>query len=307
LPTGSDSDRDGIADEHEQALLEKFRPTFLVGIADCDFLPAEFLPGSEKPRAVARNGTIYGQVFARRTGPEKDVLIEIHYYHLWARDCGRTGHALDAEHVAVLVSGQYSQPVAAWRALYWYAAAHENTLCDRSAAVKASAIRAEDRGAVVWVSQGKHASFLSPAGCDKGCGQDRCGEAVALSPAAVINIGEPEAPLNGAVWTGSPDWPLAEKMRTAFPDDLLVQLADAESEVQVRRSGQHLQQVISAGGTSLDVVGVSNDHTSAAMSAAGARTNRALGMSARSVGRSFKRAESFIRQVLPVEQPTSSR
>jgi hypothetical protein len=233
------------------------------------------LAGSEKPRTVARNGTIYGQVFPRSSSPRKGALIEIHYYHLWARDCGRTGHAPDAEHVAALVSGEDSQPVSTWTAVYWYAAAHEGTLCDRSAAVNALAIRAEDRGAVVWVSQGKHASFLSPAGCDKGCGQDHCGEAIALGPPAIINIGEPGAPLNGAVWTRSRDWPLTEKMRTAFSDDLLAHLAETASEVQVRGSRQHVQPVISAGGTSLDVVGVSNDHTSAAMSAAGARTNRA--------------------------------
>lgn len=307
LPLAGDSDRDGIADEREQALLEKFRPTFLISVADCDLLPAEFLAGSEKPRAVARNGTIYGQVFPRSSSSENSALVEIHYYHLWARDCGRTGHALDAEHVAVLVSGEPSQPVSAWRAVYWYAAAHEDTLCDRSAATRASAIGAEDRGSVVWVSQGKHASFLSLAGCDKGCGQDRCGEAMALSPAAMINIGEPGAPLNGAVWAASRDWPLAQKMRTAFSDDLLAHLAEADGEVLVTGSHQRLQQVISAGGTSLAAVGVSNDHTSAAMSAAGASTNRALGNSARSVGRSFRRAESFIRQVLPVEQPNSSR
>jgi hypothetical protein len=307
LPPASDSDRDGIADEREQALLEKFRPTFLISVADCDFLPAEFLAGSEKPRAVARNGTIYGQVSPRSSSPEKGALIEIHYYHLWNRDCGRRRHALDAEHIAVLVSGEDSQPVSAWRAVYWYAAAHENTLCDRSAAVKALTIGAEDRGAVVWVSQDKHASFLSPAGCGKGCGQDRCGKAIALSPPAIINVGEPGAPLNGAVWTRSRAWPLAEKMRTAFSDDLLAQLAGAESEVQVRGPRQHLQPGIAAGGTSLDAVALSNDHTSTALSAAGARTNRALGMSARSVGRSFKRAGSFIRQTLPVEQPNSSR
>lgn len=63
LARAGDYDRDGIADEREQELLEKFRPTFLVGTADCDVLPSEFLAGSGKPRAVARNGIIYGQVF----------------------------------------------------------------------------------------------------------------------------------------------------------------------------------------------------------------------------------------------------
>ena len=305
-PLGNDNDRDGIADEHEQALLENFRPTFLFSVNDCDSLPAEFLSGSEKPRAIGRNGTIYGQVFPRRTSPEEGALIEIHYYHLWARDCGRTGHPLDAEYVAVLVSGEDSQPVPAWRAVYWYAAAHEDTVCDRSSAAKASVIGAED-GIVVWVSQGKHASFLSRAGCEKGCGQDRCGEAIALSAAAIINIGEPGALLNGAVWTRSPDWPLSQKMQTAFSDELLAQLAGAESEIQVRASRQHLQPVVSAGGVSLDAFARTNNQTSAALSAAGTSTNRALDITARNVGRSLKQATSAIRQSLRFPRPSSSK
>jgi hypothetical protein len=296
--TDRDNDRDGIADEYEQALLEKFRPRFLISRADCDFLPAEFLAGSEKPRVVASNGTIYGQVFPRGTSPEKNALAELHYYHLWARDCGRTGHPLDVEHVAVLVSGQYSPPVSAWRAVYWYTAAHENTLCDRSAAGRAFALGTEDSGIDVWISHGKHASFLSLAGCEKGCGQDRCTEAFALDQPRIINIGEPGAPLNGAVWTGSREWPFLEKMGTAFSDGLLARLAHAESVVQVRNSRQQLQPVISAGGTSLDAASSGNDHTSAGVSAAGASTDRALGTSARSVSRSFKRVGSIIGGIL---------
>lgn len=306
-PPGNDDDRDGIADEYEQALLETFRPTFLISVNDCDNLPAEFLSDSEKPRAVARNGTIYGQVFPRRTGPEKSALIEIHYYHLWSRDCGRTGHPLDAEYVAVLVSGEPSQPAPAWKAVYWYAAAHEDTVCDRSSAAKASVIGTQDRGIAVWVSHGKHASFLSPAGCEKGCGHDRCGETIALSAAAIINLGEPGAPLNGAVWTSSPGWPLSEKMQTAFSDELLAQLADADNEIQVGASRQHLQPVASAAGKSLDAFARTNDQTSAALSAAGTSTNRALDITARNVGRSLKQATSAIRQSLRFPRPSSSK
>lgn len=294
-----DRDGDGISDEREQALLEKFRPAFLVSAADCDQLPAEFLPGSETPRVVARNGTIYGQVFPRPASPENRALIEIHYYHLWARDCGLTGHPLDTEHVAVLVSGESSQPFSAWRAVYWYAAAHQDTLCDRSTAARASALGAEDCGVQVWVSQGKHASFLRSADCAKGCGRDRCGEAVALSPAPIINIGEPGAPLNGAMWTGSRAWPLAEKMRTDFPPEMLARLATAEDEVRTSGSLPHTQGVISAGGASVEAVATSGDQASAAVSKAGAETHSALGTGVRSVGRALKRAGSFIGRALP--------
>jgi hypothetical protein len=176
---------------------------------------------------------------------------------------------LDVEHVAVLVSGQYSQPVSAWRAVYWYTAVHENTLCDRSAAGWASALGTEDSGIDGWISHGKHASFLSPARCEKGCGQDRCSEAFALDQPRIVNIGEPGAPLNGAVWIGSCEWPFLEKMGTAFSDGLLARLAHAESVVQVRGSRQQLQPVISAGGTSLDAAARGNNQTSAAVSPRG--------------------------------------
>src|ERR1051326_9001673 len=102
-----DADHDGIDDALEAALLERFRPVFMVGSGDCDQLPAEFAAttplGSTPPRAIARNGTIYGQVF-RRGSDAGAQLAEIHYYHLWTRDCGKRGHDLDAEHVAVLIA-----------------------------------------------------------------------------------------------------------------------------------------------------------------------------------------------------------
>jgi hypothetical protein len=298
-PANGDRDGDGIADQQEQELLEKFRPRLLVSAADCDSVPAEFEAGSEMPRPVARNGTIYGQVFAHAAGPEKQPLLEIHYYHLWARDCDLTGHPLDAEHVSVLVTGDPSLPITAWRAVAWYAAAHQDTLCDRSTAARASALGAEDRGVEVWVSQGKHASFLRPADCAHGCGQDRCGDTVVLSPGPIFNIGEPGRPLNGALWAGSRAWPLAEKMKTDFPPELLARLANTESEVRATGSLQHAQPVISAGGASVEAVASSGDQVSAAVSRAGGQTHSALGSGVRGVGNALKRTGSFIGSAWP--------
>ena len=112
----ADQDHDGLSDEFEQSLLAKFVPVFHVSADDCAGLPAEFTPDSVRPVTAAVNGTIYGQVF--RSGP----YIEIHYYNLWARDCGSLGHALDAEHVSGLLSASDNP-----RALYWFAAAHQAT------------------------------------------------------------------------------------------------------------------------------------------------------------------------------------
>jgi hypothetical protein len=114
--------------------------------------------------------------------------------------------------------------------LYWYAAAHEETLCDASNAAVASALDAEERGATVWISRGKHGSFLNEYKCRLGCGGDICKKVVAMPIEKVINIGEPDAPLNGADWTASEEWPLKQKMRTDFSDVMLARLDDSAAD-----------------------------------------------------------------------------
>jgi hypothetical protein len=119
-----DSDHDGLADGVEQSLLEQFQPQFLISGHDCSGKPAEFAPLLKNPVAAADDGVIYGQVFP---SPARAGEVELHYYDLWRTDCGQAGHVLDAEHVSALVSRDES---GSWKARYWYAAAHEDTLCD---------------------------------------------------------------------------------------------------------------------------------------------------------------------------------
>jgi hypothetical protein len=125
------------------------------------------------------------------------------------------GHALDAEHVAVLLKtspGADADKAKTWHAVYWYAAAHEDTVCDASQMTRASTLHAEDRGARVWISAGKHASFLNEELCHHGCGGDRCKNMHALASPGVVNLGELHTPMGGAVWAGSARWPLADKL-----------------------------------------------------------------------------------------------
>ena len=91
----SDSDRDGLSDSVEQALLNQFRPQFLIGEDDCSGRPAEFKRGTTVPQVEAVNGTIYGQVFSAKHVGISVPSAEIHYYLLWRMDCGSHGHALD--------------------------------------------------------------------------------------------------------------------------------------------------------------------------------------------------------------------
>jgi hypothetical protein len=174
---------------------------------DCSNRPAEFEASVATPVVAAENSTIYGQAFRR---PGHGEQIELHFYDLWRKDCGQRGHNLDAEHVSALLE---RDAAGVWKARYWYAAAHEDTLCDASQVARAGMLKAESHGPELWVSSGKHAAFLSQAICPRGCGADRCVDEEQLSISKLINVGEPSAPMNGAIWTASGEWPLVEKLR----------------------------------------------------------------------------------------------
>src|SRR5215831_15888475 len=215
--TGPDNDHDGLPDDFEQAVLDKFTPMWKISATDCNILPAEFLPNTPTPTVKAQNGTIYGQVFFRGSS-SLGYFVEAHFYDLWGDDCGVLGHHLDAEHVSVLIRAlDPSQPLSEWHASQWYAGAHEDTLCDASEIASAAIIDSEDHGATIWIARGKHSAFFSQRACSiGGCGLDRCeSSTLTLSPSP-INVGELATPLNGAVWTASDQWPLAVKMGTDF-------------------------------------------------------------------------------------------
>ena len=219
--TGEDNDRDGLPDDFEQAILEKFRPTWKISATDCDVMPAEFLPGASNPTVKAKNGTIYGQVFFRGSS-RLGFFVEAHFYDLWAEDCGFiNSHSLDAEHVSVLVrAADPSQPISEWHASQWYAGAHEDTPCDSSQFAPPAIIDSEDKGATIWIARAKHGAFFSQEVCRAGgcgLGLDRCEGPLVTFSNSPVNLGEPNAPLNGAVWTSSDRWPLLVKMRTDFP------------------------------------------------------------------------------------------
>jgi hypothetical protein len=340
-PTSAiDSDHDGISDDLEQALLVQFAPKFLVGSHDCSNIPAEFQPGNSTPLVKTENGTIYGQVFPATDPIDGAPAAEIHYYHLWRVDCGPHGHILDTEHVSVLVradparadlarasnselpSGHApadnSQPAsdsepgsrpdlasATWKALYWYAAAHENTVCDVSQIARASTLHAENTGPSVWISPGKHASYLNQALCERGCGADRCENMTVLAPAKLINLGEATHPMNGSAFIASSAWPLNAKMsETNFPAPVLARLNELPgSDIAWFNAGRHPKQGIIAisSTTGRDALGgldtaanhtdnslsIAHDSTGNALQKSYRHTTHALGASARHVGKAL--------------------
>jgi hypothetical protein len=236
--------------------------------------------------------------------------VEIHFYHLWKRDCGPHGHDLDTEHVAVLVRGsERDVDAATWKAVYWYAAAHENTVCDVSQIARASAVEGEERGAKVWVSPGKHASYLNEKLCGGGCGADKCVDMVALRPGKIVNLGEVGRPMNGSTFVGSSEWPLMAKMgATNFPAESIARLSGLQDgDIAWTGAGKRSKQQIIAvsgatergiasgvGGTAGSVgdaatstgtaIGVAEGDTGDALAKSATHTGHALGTAARAVG-----------------------
>ncbi len=250
----------------------------------------------------SEDGTIYGQVFPAKDSIDGAPAAEIHYYHLWRIDCGPHGHPLDAEHVSVLVRASKPDLASAtWKALYWYAAAHENTVCDVSQIAHASTLHAEDAGPSVWISPGKHASYLNQALCEKGCGADRCENMTALAPAKLVNLGEPGYPMNGSVFIGSSAWPLSAKMsETNFPAPALARLGELpDSEIAWFNQGKHPRQGIIAissttgqaitggGRDTLSGISTAEDSGGSALHKSYRHTRHALGTSAQHVGKAL--------------------
>jgi hypothetical protein len=280
----TDSDSDGLSDALEQRLLDQFAPNFMVAEHDCSISPAEFKPGVRTPNVKADNGTIYGQVFPAKDAIDHAVIAEIHYYHLWRKDCGSHGHPLDTEHVAVLVRAPETDPaVTSWKAIYWYAAAHENTVCDVSQIARAATLHAEDHGATVWISPGKHASYLNGTLCHRGCGADRCEKMVPLNSAAPVNLGEPEHPANGSLFVSSTEWPLKAKMSaTNFPGPAVARLNQLpDTDIAWFNPGRHPAQ---------GVIATSNS-TGQAIAGGGRNTTIAISLAASSTGDALSTAD----------------
>ncbi|WP_051979693.1 hypothetical protein [Edaphobacter aggregans] len=291
VATAQDSDRDGLSDALEAELLRQFEPRWMVGKDDCSVRPARFAEGVAQPTVVEDDGTVYGQAFPVRSHGDE---VELHFYQLWRRDCGQMGHPLDAEHVAVLLrrdDGADGQPK--WRAVYWYAAAHEDTVCDASQMTRASTLKAEDKGATVWVSPGKHASFLSEELCSHGCGGDRCVDMERMKTAEVVNVGELSRPMDGAMWVSFAGWPLAEKMRRSDFGEARVERLERLPETDVawaNPSKRPAQAAIYGGNSALNGVAVGEHNTDTALVLANDKTSGALDSAQKSTGNALTKS-----------------
>jgi hypothetical protein len=301
LPAGADAqdlDRDGLDDGLEQRLLARFVPTFVLSAGECDGLPASFLAERADPHLRARDGTIHGHATPRGRAADGAPLVEVKFFHLWGRDCGRTPHALDAEHVsALLTAPSLDAPAGHWTSVYWYAAAHAGTVCDAGSGARAGALRAETVGPYVYVSRGKHASYLVRDHCKWGCGGDRCDPGGAIVPAAeVVNLGEAEAPLAGASWLRSTRWALAAKLESDF-DPVVRARLDRPGPARVHALALDLRTVqspILGADTGLDALLATGDAATAALAETADAAGEAIGATATAVGGALARTAAAI-------------
>jgi len=308
-----DTDHDGLSDAFEAALLQQFAPRFRISSQDCSGEPAAFVPQSSIPQTSRNDGTIYAQAFPRLLAARQrsSTEIELHFYHLWRTDCGRMGHPLDAEHVSALLRGSGNN-AKDWHAIYWYAAAHEDTLCDASQLTRASTLQAEERGPAVWISRGKHGSFLSEELCRHGCGGDRCTAPAPMQIRSLINIGELGAPMNGSLWTDSPRWPLAEKMQRSDFTTVRTERLEHLPATDIAWANPALrpeQNAISGGNAAIDgtltgsnatsdALLLSNRRTDTALVLAGGQTDNAVAGAARNSGSALTKSYRNVREAL---------
>ena len=286
-----DSDHDGLSDAVESQLLRQFTPQFMISREDCSNRPAEFVAFQAMPIVKEENGVIYGQAFPRpdRSDAARPNQVELHFYHLWRSDCGEMGHNLDAEHVSALID---SDEDGRWKARYWYAAAHEDTVCDASQIARANGLNAESSGPKIWISRGKHAAFLNETICTQGCGGDRCSAMEPLFVPAIINLGELAAPMSGALWTDAAVWPLAAKLtRSDFAPSRIAR-ADGLSATAIAWANPEkrpMQAAVLGGNDAMNGVSTGLRSTGVAVDAANSGTGNALSKTFHSVGKALRK------------------
>ena len=322
--TTVDTDHDGLSDDVEQTLLQQYAPRFMISSTDCSIQPAQFTPAMAVPTVLADDGSIYGQATLHK-GSSDQAEIELHYYHLWRTDCGQMGHALDAEHVSVLLQATPHTSVTQnfhrddWHAAYWYAAAHEDTVCDASQITRAATLKAEDQGATVWVSAGKHGSFLHEELCRRGCGGDRCTISYELkAQPQIINLGEWDAPMNGAIWMASTRWPLKDKItRSDFPPVRIAMLdklnntdiawanpAKRPAQAAILGANSGISGAATGASATGNALATSGQSTDVALSLATNKTGNALGTATRSTGHAIGKSLHAVRKALGGEKHT---
>jgi hypothetical protein len=108
---------------------------------------------------------------------------------------------------------------------------------------------------------------------------------VDLPPGSLINLGEAQVPLNGAVWTASKDWPFESKLGHAFDSGLVAQLEASDDCVLARVNGRlrPTQFSISIAGEALEALDTASRYGGVGVNQAEKKTGNALVKSWRAI------------------------
>jgi hypothetical protein len=103
----------------------------------------------------------------------------------------------------------------------------------------------------------------------------------------VVNLGEPSAVMNGAVWASSPLWPLAEKMRRSDFSEARVERLERLPGTDVawaNPSKRPAQAAIYGGNSAVNGVAVGGRNTDTALVLANGKTSGAMDKAQKNTG-----------------------
>ncbi len=179
--SSGDLDKDGLDDAWEMDTARDYLP----------FLSLD--PGDGCTRG--------GMLVRVHPHPSKGSLIHIVYDHLYEKDCGLTGHVGDNEAFGVTIDPTIPPPAGI---LTMVAIGHQSTICEKKTTCGScgglnACATAMKNGApypVVFSSKDKHASYVEKDQCNPflSC-FDTCTLASMTTAVALVNVGEPSAPL----------------------------------------------------------------------------------------------------------------
>ena len=246
----------------------------MVGVQDCSGIPTEFRPGVKKPEPETDDGTIYGQVFPSKAAGGALPTAEIHYYHLWRRDCG----AMVMRWIPSMCRCSCARPAAIsipqhGRRCTGILQPTKTLFAMKSQIARASTPHAVNHGARIWIIPGKEASSgtgsLGLAGCGETNVQHAC-----LEPGKLINL-ERLAGREGDFHRLECLAASAQNCNTNFPAGPVARLNQLpDSDIAWFNAGRHpAQGVIAVSSSTQQALARSGQNTTSAISVAGDSTN----------------------------------
>jgi len=182
LPSGPDSDGDGLSDALEAKLAAEYAPYLSLHPSDGCKTHGVLVRIAPHPREKGR------------------VMMWLDV--LFQKDCGANGHVGDNEMSGIVIDPAKPAPagILAVRSI-----SHQNTACQRittcglcpGMTACTTAIRGGVALPVIFASKDKHGTYVDEATCDQSFVCDFGGCALSPSPstAPIVNVGEPTKPL----------------------------------------------------------------------------------------------------------------